>query len=177
MIVAVDNTFLCLLLNPDASPAANPQTGVPAKHWKERIESLIKRHSQSGDTILIPTPCLAELLAAVPDITKAIEQIESSSCMVAAPFDARCAIELGIENQKAIKSGDKKSGSNEGWQKVKFDRQIAIIAKVGGARTFYTDDMNQTKFAKELGMEVQHSWGLELSLEYAQISLLDNEDE
>lgn len=176
MIVAVDNSFLCLLLKPDAIPTPDPKTGVPVAHWKERINALVDRHSKQGDTILVPTPCLAELLTAVPDVVKAVAEIDRASAMETAAFDARCAIELGIETQKAFQKGDKKSGSSEAWQKVKIDRQIAVIAKVGGAEIFYTDDANQTKFASMLGMTVKHSWDLDLPPQYAQISLIDDDD-
>jgi len=176
LIVAVDNTFLCLLLKPDARPTPDPKTGIPVTHWKQRIDALVDRHSQAGDTILVPTPCLAELLTAVPDVAKAVQEIASSSSMEPASFDSRCAIELGLETQKAINAGDKKAGSSEGWQKVKFDRQIAVIAKVFGAEIFYSDDENQSNFAIQLGMRVKHSWELDLPPKYAQISLIEDED-
>ncbi|MFT6658124.1 MAG: putative nucleic acid-binding protein [Maritalea sp.] len=71
-------------------------------------------------------------------------------------------------------AGDKKSGSQAGWTQVKFDRQIAIIAKVNGASVFYTDDMKQTEFAEMLGMKVIHTWDLDLPAKHAQISLIDD---
>jgi hypothetical protein len=39
-----------------------------------------------------------------------------------------------------IDEGDKRGGSPDTWQKVKFDRQIAAIAIVEGDRTLYTND-------------------------------------
>lgn len=147
MIVALDNTFLTLLLNPNSVPRSGPN-GQPTEFWKERVDAMIDTHSDNGDTILIPTPCLAEVLMAVPSANKAIAAIEESTAMQIAPFDAKAAIELGIESAKARKAGDKKSGSTEDWQKVKFDRQISIIAKTAGAEIFYTDDSNQTHFSK-----------------------------
>ena len=96
--------------------------------------------------------------------------------MNTAGFDARCAVELALETQKSIKSGDKKGGVGAGWQEVKFDRQIAVIAKVNGADVFYTDDSNQAAFAAQLGMTVKHTWNLELPPDYAQRNFLADED-
>ena len=176
MIVALDNTFLSLILNPNAKPTPIPGTSEPIPHCKQRIEAMIDHHSQSGDSVVIPTPCLAELLTAVPDVVNAMEEINNSSSMNPFGFDVRCAIELAIETQNAIESGDKKGGVGAGWQEVKFDRQIAIIAKVNGASIFYSDDGNQSVFAERLGMQVKHSWDLDLPHRYAQRSMFDDEN-
>ncbi len=137
---------------------------------------MIDTHSAKGDTILIPTPCLSEVLMAVPSVNKAITVIKESTAMQIAPFDAKAAIELGIESAKAYKSGDKKSGSTADWQKVKYDRQISIIAKTAGAEIFYTDDSNQTHFAKLIGLRVIHTWELPLPNSIAEPNLFDEPD-
>ncbi len=93
--------------------------------------------------------------------------------MEVAPFDARCAIELAMETQKAIAGGDKKGGVKAGWQEVKFDRQIAVIAKVNGAEVFYTDDGDQAAFANQLGMDVKCTWELDLPPDFEQPSFLE----
>ena len=172
MIVAFDNTFLSLALNPSTKPTPNPATGEPIDHCQQRIEALIDMHGKRGDTVLIPTPCFAELLTAVPDMGKAIVEIDRSVAFDLVPFDARCAIDLAEEARRAHADGDKRSGVRAGWQEVKFDRQIAVIAKVGGAEIFYTDDANQSQFAKQLGMTVKHTWDLDLPTEYAQMELI-----
>lgn len=178
MIVAFDNTFLSLVLNPEARPRSDPSTGAPVEFCRERIEGMIDSHSSGGDTVLIPTPCLAELLAAVPDISRVIGEIQASTAFEIASFDARCAIELGLVTQEAIRLGDKKGGVSAGWQEVKFDRQIAVIAKVNGAEILYTDDGNQTVFAGRLGLRVKHTWQLDLPPKYRQGSLnWDSDDD
>jgi len=176
LIVAFDNTFLSLVLNPDSKPTPNPDTGQAVDHCALRIEALIDTHSKREDTVLIPTPCFSELLCAVPDMEKAIEAIDQSVAFDLAPFDGRCAIDLADVTRRAIAEGDKKSGATEGWNVVKFDRQIAVIAKVGGAEIFYTDDITQAKFAKLMGMNVKHSWDLDLPPAYAQTSMLGKDD-
>jgi len=168
MIAAFDNTFLSLVLNPDSKPPIDPSTKKKLTHCKQRIDGLINSHSRRNDSIIIPSPCLAELLCAVPDLAAAVGKINSSTAFDVKPFDARCAIDLAESIREAIKKGDKKSGIEAGWNEVKFDRQIAIIAKTNGAEIFYTDDGNQSEFAKMLGLKVVHTWELELPASHAQ---------
>jgi len=134
MIIAFDNTFLSLVLNPDTPPTLNPATKKPVDHCAQRVEALVDSLSNRGDTVLIPTPCFSELLCGVPDLASITRQ--------------------------AIKDDDKKSGTIIGWQEIKFDRQIAIIAKVSGA--------------EKLGLNVRHTWDLDLPSKYAQDEMFDN---
>ncbi len=174
MLVAFDNTYLSLALNPDTKPSIDPQTGKIVTHAKERIEALIDRHSNNNDTILIPTPCLAEMLCHTPDIEKVIVEIGKSAAFQIAAFDSRCAIDLADESRRARDEGDKKAGIKAGWNEVKFDRQIAITAKTAGASILYTDDKNQAEYARQIGLKVIHTWELDLPPAYAQISLLND---
>lgn len=178
MVIALDNTFLSLVLRPGSRPRPCPKTGKPVEHCEQRVEALIDTHSESGDTVLIPAPCLAELLVAVPDVSKVVHQIEQSPVFEPASFDTRCAIELAVVTRAAVDSGDKKSGIDADWQKIKLDRQIAVIAKVGKAQIFYTDDDDQTAFAEHLGLQVKHTWDLPLPHSYSQRKLgLQNTDD
>ncbi|MFT6658125.1 MAG: hypothetical protein ACJAZW_001282 [Maritalea sp.] len=72
MIVAFDNTFLSLALNENTIPTPNPSTGIPASHCAHRVEGVVDDIARAKGTVLIPTPCLAELLTAVPDIQRAV---------------------------------------------------------------------------------------------------------
>lgn len=175
MIVAFDNTFLSLVLNPGSKPRPNPATGKPVEHCKERVEALVDTLSKRGDTVIIPTPCFSELLCAVPDLERAVVEINQSTAFDLAGFDERCAIDLADVIRKAISSGDKKSGVSAPWNEIKFDRQIAIISRVGGAEILYTDDSNQAKFAKQIGLRVKHTWELDLPPSYAQKVLFDED--
>lgn len=168
MIVAFDNSFLTLVFNPDAKPTPNPETGEPVSYCTLRVEALIEELSERGDRIIIPTPCLSEMLTAVPDAQRALEVIESSTAFSVEGFDTKCAVDLAATIRKAIDDGDKKRGSESGSQKVKFDRQIAVIAKSNRASVIYTDDPGQAIFAKEIGLKVKHTWDLDLPSKYAQ---------
>lgn len=106
MIVAFDNTFLSLALNPKTKPTPNPATNAPIDFCVHRVEALIDELGSRGDTILIPTPCLAEMLCAVPDFEAAISEVYKTSAFEPAPFDARSAIELANASRKAKAEGD-----------------------------------------------------------------------
>lgn len=168
MIVAFDNTFLTLIINPKAKPGPDPATGLPVSHYKQRLDALIDSLSGSSNRVIIPAPCLAETLVAAADIANVLELIKSYSAIEIAPFDGKSAVELAIISQKAIANGDKRNGSVVPWQQIKFDRQIVAIAKTANASIFYTDDASQSVFATEIGLSVKHSWELDLPPEYAQ---------
>tara|TARA_R110002096_G_scaffold342687_1_gene535668 strand:+ start:50 stop:391 length:342 start_codon:yes stop_codon:yes gene_type:complete len=111
------------------------------------------------------------------DFDLVAQKINSYFCFEPAPFDNKSAYELAAITNASLKKGDKRSGVNESWQKVKFDNQIVAIAKTHGAKILYTDDSGQTEFAKIAGLKVVHTWELELPAEYAQISLIRDEDD
>lgn len=175
MIVAFDNTILTLVFNPNAKPCVDPNTGEPIDHIKQRVDTLIDRHSSAGDTIVLPTPALSETYSCVDDPSKLAQAISEYHCFRPAPFDNRAALELADIIQSAIKAGDKRSGSAEPYQKIKFDRQIVAIAKVHNAEILYTDDGNQSAFAEAIGITVVHSWNLEMSDKHAQVEMLSND--
>lgn len=172
MIVAFDNTILTLVFNPDAKPSPNPATGKPVDHCKQRVDTLIDLHSSSGNTILLPTPALSETYTCEDEPEKLAQTINEYHCFMPAAFDNRAAIELATVIREAVKLGDKRSGSAEPYQKIKFDRQIVAIAKVHGVEILYTDDENQTSFAKSVGIKVVHSWELPMSDKHAQSDML-----
>ena len=61
-MVVFDTTFLRLLLRPDADPPADPSSGRLVTSCQSRIEYLIESLESDGETIVVPTPALAELL-------------------------------------------------------------------------------------------------------------------
>jgi hypothetical protein len=78
------------------------------------------------------------------------------------PFDEMAAIELAALELEDRKSGDKRGGVSAPWNKVKFDRQIVVIAKTNGAKRIYSDDEHVRAFAAKLGIETVSSWELQL---------------
>ncbi len=160
MIIVVDSTSLVLLINPDANPPTDPNTSEPLKFAKERVEFLISSLT-SRDSLIVPTPVLAEVLVKAenggPEL---LQQISDLSRIRIVPFDTKAAIETAYMTREATEAGDKKSGSDQPWQKVKFDRQIIAIARAAGASKIYSDDEDLAKFAKKIGIEVISTWDL-----------------
>ena len=67
--------------------------------------------------------------------------------------------------------GSKRGSSSAPWAKVKFDRQIVAIAKVAGATTIYSDDLNLMTVAKAANIDVVSLAELPLPPEDAQLKL------
>ena len=109
MVVAFDNSVLCLLLHPGVDVPNDPATGKPVSRAQDRIAYLVEQLRESRSRILIPTPVLAEFLTfASADY---LEEINSSAHFQIAPFDQRAAIEAGSTMRKArLGPGGKKLG-------------------------------------------------------------------
>ena len=161
MVVAFDNSVLCLLLHPEVDVPNDPAAGVPVSRAQDRIAYLVEQLRESRSRILIPTPVLAEFLTfASADY---LDEINSSAHFEVAPFDQRAAIEAASAMRKArLGPGGKKLGLHATWQKVKIDWQIAAIAKVGGAEIIYTTDSDLNTIAAAFAMTIAHVADLEL---------------
>lgn len=177
MIAAIDNTFLTLLLNPNAVARPNPVTGQPVSHCRQRIEALIDELSQQNGTLLVPAPALAEALCSSSAIEAYFDQLQQFSAIEVAAFDARAAYELGRVIRDAKVKGDKRSGQVGEWQYVKMDRAIVAIAVSRCAEVFYSDDDRQIAFAKLAGLKVISTWDLDLPPKYAQQHLSEQGQE
>ena len=60
------------------------------------------------------------------DFDLVAQKINSYFCFEPAPFDNKSAYELAAITNASLKKGDKRSGVNESWQKVKFDRLLRL---------------------------------------------------
>lgn len=171
-MVIFDANFLLLLLDPDVDIPTDPATGLPLSRAKERVEHLIANLSRQRETIGIPTPVVAEVLvhagAAGPQY---LGLIGGSSSFRVLPFDLRAAVEVAAMTASAIAAGDKRTGSDAPWQKVKIDRQIAAMAVMEKATTVYADDQGVVRLAKVAGLATVSSWELPLPPEDPQRSL------
>jgi predicted nucleic acid-binding protein len=140
-MVVFDATTLLLLLSPNISPPNDPVTGQPVKFAKERIDSLVAHLEKEKIKIIIPTPALSEILVrsgrAGPNY---LEQITTSSAFKIVPFDIRAAVEVAAMTRQAVDQGNKRSGIDSPWAKIKYDRQIVAIAKVEAASAIYSED-------------------------------------
>lgn len=174
-MVLLDATAFSLLVNPDAQVRDDPATGQPVTDAAKRFQFLRSQIEKSGNTILIPTPALAEVLVSVGDAAPAVlEILNRSGRFRIADFDTRAAVELAAMTRESVRVGDKKSGSTEPWQKVKLDRQIIAIARINQVEKIYSDDDGIRKFAALIGMEVIQTWEMPLPPEEPQGTLFQS---
>lgn len=162
-MLAVDNTFLTLMLHPSAKPPLDPSTGRPVDRLEERIELLIDTLSEDRETLIIPTPVLSEfLILAGKDGPKYLTLIGKNSIFKIEDFDTRAAVELAAIELDIRSKGSKRADQEGTWAKIKFDRQIVTIAKVNGATKIYSDDEDVERFARRCGIPVVKTWELPL---------------
>jgi hypothetical protein len=158
--LVVDSSALVLLINPTGNPPADPNTGAPTTDVPERIAHFLDSLTAT-DTIIIPTPVLAEALVQADEGGPGIlAALGGQARMRVRPFGERAAIETAAMTREAIQAGDKKSGSLQPWQKVKIDRQVVAVARAENATRIYADDRNLAEFASRLGMDVISTWEL-----------------
>jgi predicted nucleic acid-binding protein len=158
--LVADSSALALLINPESTPPNDPSTGLAVVKAHERIQGFINGLSAT-DTLIVPTPVLAELLVkAENDAPQLLEQLQGQARLRVRPFDERAAVELAMMTREALSVGDKRGGSQQPWQKVKFDRQIVAIARVAEATHIYADDVDLANFARSLGIEAVSTWDL-----------------
>jgi hypothetical protein len=168
----IDATTLMLFLRPGV-PIPNGPNGIPIDRPKERIDYLVKRLSDDGTKILIPTPALSESLvrAGAAGSQALIEKLQKFAVFRIEPFDLRAAIEVAAMSRDAIASGKKKGNSDATWAKVKYDRQIVAICKVHAVKTIYSDDGDIRAIGEKAKMKVVSIADLPLPPEKAQFDM------
>jgi hypothetical protein len=162
-MVIFDATMLMLLIRPDAGRPIDSSTGEPINYVGERIAYFVEQQEKTKTRIGLPTPALSEVLVRAGDsAVQILEKIKEFSVFEILPFDELCAIEVALMTKKGLDSGDKKAGSVEIWNKIKYDRQIVAIARVRQASAIYTDDAGLGNTATRVGLPVVGLAGLQL---------------
>lgn len=162
MILVVDSSALVLLINPAANPPDDPATNQPVTQAQERVEHFLSTLA-AADTLIVPTPVLAEALVRAEDGAPGLLAALSDRARIRVkPFGEAAAVETALMTREAIQAGDKRAGSKQAWQKVKVDRQVIAIARVERATSIYADDLGLVAYAKLLGMDVFSTWDLKL---------------
>lgn len=152
MPVGFDTTILSALLNPGGRLPDDPATGKPVDLAKERIKGLITRLQKSKERVIIPAPCVAELLSVIgPTNAEYLQIINRSRVFEVRPFDELAAIELAFINRDVLGKEDAKNRL-EPRQKVKFDRQILAVWRVAGCNVVHTDDNGLIASAEKCGL-------------------------
>jgi predicted nucleic acid-binding protein len=154
-MVVFDSAALTLLLWDKAKGPVDSTTGEAVTHCKERMELLVQTLHKSKQTIIIPSPVLAEVLTVSGKAgLKYVAILQKAAVFRLESFDTRAAIELAEMSRVILASGDKKAGIEAPWQKIKTDRQIVAIARVAGAKTLYTNDGSLKSTAESVGLKV-----------------------
>jgi predicted nucleic acid-binding protein len=157
MKVVFDASILLPLLEPGV-PVPPPPPGVPAASAIARIEYLIAALDEEGAVALIPTPALSEVLTRSGAATATIlHRLKTFRFFDIVPFDEVAAIECAAMLSGA-RGGGKAAAAT--WAKVKFDHQIAAVAKVHGAVRIYTDDADLKRLAPRIGAQAIGLWDL-----------------
>ena len=144
--VGIDNSYLTLLLNPQASGS------VPDAATK--VQTLIADLTERNCTILIPTPVLTEcLVKSGGSIQDAFEKLKAYACFQIRPFDDRAAIELAVLLRGETKMSAKEARKVATASKIQFDKQIVSVVKVHGATVIYSDDGDLCSFAEQCGLK------------------------
>lgn len=175
-MILLDATALALLLNKEASPPLDPTTKKPVERAHSRFRYLEKEVQRRRDTIVIPTPALAEILVKAGDEAGAIlERLNKSSFFKIAPFDQRAAVEVAAMTRDAIRAGDKRAGLAAPYQKIKVDRQIVAIGRSLAVSTIYSDDTDILAIAGEAKLPVMRTWEMPLPPEDPQGQLFEGD--
>ena len=161
-IVAFDSSFLLPILSRNLPAPNDPTTGLPVEAYYQRLDLLLTDLKEKATTIMISAPVLAEFLTragkAEQQYLNFFHAQETPYLLV--PFDTDAAVQLAAINKNALQRGDKRAGATDGWQKVKYDRQIVAVAEVNGAQSIYSDDRKLCRLAQRIGMETTSSWQL-----------------
>lgn len=152
MPVGFDTTILSALLNPTGRLPNDPATGLPVELAQERIKGLIIQLQKDRQRIIIPTPCVAELLSVIgPTNSEYLQIINRSRVFEVRAFDELAAFELAFINRDVLGKEDTKNRL-EPRQKVKFDRQILAVWRVAGCEVIHTDDNGLITSAEKCGL-------------------------
>lgn len=178
MTVVIDASMLLLFLRPDTRvPRGRDGKSAPS-YPRKRVENLIKELDESGATVVVPAPALAEVLVcATPDeASEVLDRMRASAVFDVVPFDVRAAFEGGRDH--ACGTGRTRANQAPGRRgdlgaKLKFDRQIVAIAKVCGATKIYSHDRGLETVAARVGIRVIQLQDLPLPPEILQMDLLE----
>jgi predicted nucleic acid-binding protein len=142
LIVAIDSTVLLHLIGPDLAVSVG-QNGERVEQCYERLQHAIDTMSKNNDTIVVPTPVLAEILTkAGPVGNDWLSTLHGKRAIRIAPFDEMAAIECA-----ALARTRKARSPASTRNKAKFDEQIVAIAVANRAEKILSDDADIRKLA------------------------------
>lgn len=138
--VVFDSTFLIDLFN-------------PRLHGDKRLalDFLVTELSKARTRILIPSPCLTELLIRAGTAKdKYVQKLGSSSAFDIIPYDRRAATECALLLEAAWDNKTQKAITKT---KFKFDWMIVACAASRNVQRIYSDDVDILRCATQVGIQ------------------------
>ena len=150
-----DSTTIMFLVQPNAKPPNDPATGEPLANVSQRIERLIRDIESKSQTIVIPTPALAEVLViAKGQIDEWISMLQQSRHFQIVDFDIDAVKKLVHVTQKIHDNRMFESQSPFTKAQLKYDRQILAVALAENESTIYSDDQGIKQMERYFDIEV-----------------------
>lgn len=160
--VAFDSTYLIDLFNPKL-----------AGDRRAALDHLIHDLSKARVRILIPSPCLTELLIRAGKARdQYVQRLGNASSFEVIPFDRRAATECALLLEDAW---DSKSQRDITRTKFKFDWMIVACAASRGVQKIYTDDDDILRCAAQVGIQAIAQKNLMVPSESRQLRIPDSE--
>lgn len=154
MIGLFDAGFIYILFDDRARVPRDASAKLVVDRAQDRIDFLVQTISERKDKIILPAPVLTEFMLLSSDRYRDyLAIIRRTAVFEVAGFDEPETIEL-VEHFLKVGDGKKlKPGTAETWAKLKYDRQIAAIAKTRRAECIYSTDADLEKYATDLNIK------------------------
>lgn len=159
---AFDSTYLIDLFNPKI-----------AGNKRAALDHLVHGLSKSRTRILIPSPCLTELLVRAGKAQdEYVQKLGSSSTFEVIPFDRRAATECALLLADAW---DSKSQRDIARTKFKYDWMIVACAASRGVKVIYSDDDDIARCAAQVSIRTIAQKELSVPSDARQLRLPESE--
>lgn len=146
-MIVVDTNFLILLIDPESTQNENQRS--------ERVKFFIESLTKAPKEILVPSPCIAELVAGRADrIDEVIGTLKAIRPISIQPFDEVIAIETGDRIALAVQKTPAHDRPPNWKVSMKYDAMIAATAIVRGASVLYTTDNGLAKYLDGSSVQV-----------------------
>lgn len=147
-IVGIDSM---ILVYAGVAPSRKETRPKDFKDLHLRARILIAELADEGTMVVLPTIAVSELLVPVPEAQKGVLIAELNERFACQPFDLRAsalAAELWARRTKLPKELQYTER-----HVLKADAMILAVAKVAGAKWFYSHDARCRKLAELIGMK------------------------
>lgn len=154
-MIVIDATALMLFVSEHAPPPSDAE-GRPVPLAAKRVRHLIQELETTGTMLVVPTPALAEVLVQMDPLhaQEVVRTLSRAPGVRVEAFDERAALEVAAMG-RVPRTRTPRLEKTEVYAKLKYDRQIAAIAKVLEADEVLTDDQGLRRTCVQLGLAVR----------------------